>query len=254
MKKCVCILFAICFTALIFTACRGKNNENENGKNDSPPGNAENTAKNTTEGNETDMDDFNYDDLNVEYEVLDENNPVATIIMENNEFIIIELYPGIAPITVNNFITLANGGYYDGLIFHRVIQNFMIQGGDPLGTGRGGPGYCIFGEFTNNGFENNLKHTRGVISMARKGDLKNPAPYYDTAGSQFFICVTSTSSLDDDYASFGKVVYGMDTVDGIVMQQKNADDDKPLIDQMMKKVIIDTKGVEYPEPEKLTEK
>lgn len=182
----------------------------------------------------------------------DNKNPIVTIEMEDGGIIKAELYPEIAPNTVNNFISLINKGYYDGVIFHRVIPGFMIQGGDPQGTGRGGPGYKIKGEFTNNGFTNNLKHTRGVLSMARQGNPYNPKSAYDTAGSQFFIMVADAPHLDKDYASFGKVIEGMDVVDRIVSVNRNASD-KPLKDQRMKKVTAETFGVSYPEPETIKE-
>ncbi|KOY13672.1 peptidylprolyl isomerase [Paenibacillus xylanivorans] len=170
-------------------------------------------------------------------------NPVATIEMSDGQKIVIELYPEIAPNTVNNFISLANKGFYDGLIFHRVIPGFMIQGGDPDGNGSGGPGYTIKGEFTSNGHKNHLNHTRGVISMARTNDL-------DSAGSQFFIMLADADYLDNAYATFGKVTEGMDVVDGIAAQQIG-EQDKPVTDQVMKKVTVDTHGLEYPEPVKM---
>lgn len=172
-------------------------------------------------------------------------NPVVTIVMEDDSEIKIELYPETAPNTVANFISLAESGFYDGTIFHRVIPDFMIQGGDPEGTGMGGPGYSIKGEFTSNGFENNLKHTRGVVSMAR-----TPEP--DSAGSQFFIMVADAPHLDGEYAAFGKVIEGMEVVDDIVMQERDMAD-KPLEDQVMKKVTVETYGVDYPEVEKIEE-
>lgn len=171
------------------------------------------------------------------------DNPVATIKMENNDVIKIELYPNIAPNTVSNFITLAESGFYNGVIFHRVIPGFMIQGGDPNGDGTGGPDYHIKGEFTSNGFENQLKHERGIISMAR-----TQAP--DTAGSQFFIMVADADSLDGEYAAFGKVTEGMDVVDNIVNAQRDQQD-KPLKEQKMKQITIDTFGIDYPQPEKI---
>ena len=180
----------------------------------------------------------------MDYEVLNENNPIATIVMENDDTIIIELYPDIAPESVNNFITLAKRGFYDGVIFHRVIPGFMIQGGDPEGSGMGGPGYCIFGEFKVNGFENNLSHKRGVVSMARRGDN------YNSAGSQFFICVDDSEFLDNQYAAFGNVVYGMDAADTIASTPRSGND-RPRAEQKIKTLTVDTKGVEYPEPEKL---
>lgn len=169
-------------------------------------------------------------------------NPIVTITMEDDQEIIIELYPNIASNTVNNFVSLVNEGFYDGLIFHRVIPDFMIQGGDPDGTGMGGPGYAIKGEFASNGFENNLKHDRGVVSMARSGDP-------NSAGSQFFIVVNETEHLDGDYAAFGEVIEGMEVVDEIVSVETDGSD-KPLEDQRMKEVTVDTKGEEFPEPEK----
>ncbi|MGG4130201.1 peptidylprolyl isomerase [Paenibacillus illinoisensis] len=172
-------------------------------------------------------------------------NPVATIEMQDGQKIVIELYPDIAPNTVYNFISLANQGFYDGLIFHRVVPGFMIQGGDPNGNGTGGPGYAIKGEFTSNGHKNNLKHTRGVISMARGDSL-------DSAGSQFFIMLADADHLDNAFASFGKVTEGMDVVDGIAAQEVGQND-KPVTDQVMKKVTVDTHGLEYPEPVKMPE-
>ena len=177
----------------------------------------------------------------------DEKNPVATIVMENGDSIVIELYPDIAPNTVNNFISLANSGFYNGLIFHRVDPGFMIQGGDPQGTGGGGPGYGIYGEYELNGFKNDLSHSRGVISMARRG---NPA--YDSAGSQFFICVGDREFLDGQYAGFGKVVEGMDAVDQIVNQPTVSGTERPKKEQKIKEISVDTKGIEYPEPEKVS--
>ena len=168
-------------------------------------------------------------------------NPIVTITMEDGSVIRAELYPDIAPNTVNNFISLIKKGYYDGVIFHRVIPGFMIQGGDPKGTGTGGPGYCIRGEFTRNGFQNDLKHTEGVLSMAR-----TMAP--DSAGSQFFIMHKDSPHLDGQYASFGKVTEGMDVVDRIAKADRDPMD-RPYEDQRMKSVTVDTFGVEYPEPE-----
>ncbi|SKB06715.1 peptidylprolyl isomerase [Sporosarcina newyorkensis] len=169
-----------------------------------------------------------------------EENPIVTITMDNDEKIVLELDPSVAPNTVANFISLVEEGYYDGLIFHRVIPGFMIQGGDPSGNGSGGPGYSIDGEFTSNGFENNLKHERGVVSMARTGEP-------NSAGSQFFIMAEDTSQLDEEYAAFGKVIEGMETVDAIVATETDSSD-KPLEDQKMKKVEVDTKGFDYPSP------
>ena len=170
-------------------------------------------------------------------------NPIATIEMENGRVIKAELYPEKAPNTVNNFISLANSGFYDGLIFHRVICGFMIQGGDPAGIGTGGPGYYIKGEFALNGYlENDIKHERGVLSMARA-----MAP--DSAGSQFFIMHKNASHLDGQYAAFGKVIEGIEVVDAIATVDTDWSD-KPKIPQVMKKVTVDTFGEEYPEPAK----
>ncbi|PGT84823.1 MULTISPECIES: peptidylprolyl isomerase [Bacillaceae] len=172
-----------------------------------------------------------------------EDNPIATITMENNDTIKVELYPNIAPNTVNNFISLAESGFYDGLIFHRVIPGFMIQGGDPEGRGTGGPGYGIKGEFESNGVENEVNHERGVLSMARSQDP-------DSAGSQFFIMVAEATHLDGDYAAFGKVTEGMDAVDKIVNVERD-NQDKPVEDQKIKQITLETFGVDYPEPEKI---
>lgn len=169
-------------------------------------------------------------------------NPIVTIEMNHGDIMKAELYPDIAPNTVNNFISLVNKGYYDGIIFHRVIKGFMIQGGDPQGTGVGGPGYSIKGEFSGNGFNNELKHTKGVLSMAR-------TMMPDTAGSQFFIMHETSPHLDGQYAGFGKVIEGEDVIDKIATVATDYMD-KPLEEQMMKKVTVETFGVEYPEPEK----
>ena len=168
-------------------------------------------------------------------------NPVVTITMANGDVMKAELYPDIAPQSVNNFISLINKKFYDGLIFHRVIKGFMIQGGCPDGTGMGGPGYSIKGEFNQNGFENNLKHTEGVLSMAR-------AMHPDSAGSQFFIMHKTSPHLDGSYAAFGKVTEGMDVVNKIA-EVKTDWSDKPLEEQKIASVTVDTFGVEYPEPE-----
>ncbi|GFI01516.1 peptidylprolyl isomerase [Lachnospiraceae bacterium 64-25] len=174
---------------------------------------------------------------------MSQNYPIVTFTMENGDVIKAELYPDIAPISVNNFISLINQNFYDGLIFHRVIRGFMIQGGDPEGTGCGGPGYSIKGEFSANGVENNLKHTEGVLSMAR-----SMAP--DSAGSQFFIMHKNAPHLDGSYAAFGKVIEGMDVVNKIAETATDYSD-RPLEEQKLKSVTVDTFGVTYPEPEKL---
>lgn len=168
-------------------------------------------------------------------------NPVVTFEMENGDVMKVELYPEIAPNTVNNFVSLVNKGFYDGLIFHRVIRGFMIQGGCPDGTGMGGPGHRIKGEFIQNRFPNSLKHEPGVISMAR-------AMHPDSAGSQFFIMHKNSPHLDGSYAAFGKIIEGMDVVNKIA---ETATDfrDRPLEDQRMKKVTVETFGETYPEPE-----
>lgn len=169
-------------------------------------------------------------------------NPIVTIEMENGDVMKAELYPEIAPNTVNNFISLVKKGFYDGLIFHRVIAGFMIQGGCPDGTGMGGPGYSIKGEFKQNGFRNNLKHTPGVLSMAR-------SMMPDSAGSQFFIMHENSPHLDGSYAAFGQVIEGMDVVNKIANTATDFQD-RPLDVQRMAKVTVDTMGVDYPEPEK----
>ena len=170
------------------------------------------------------------------------SNPVVTIEMENGDVIKAELYPEKAPNTVNNFISLVKKGYYDGLIFHRVIRGFMIQGGCPPGTGMGGPGYSIRGEFAQNGFANDLKHTEGVLSMAR-------AMHPDSAGSQFFIMHKAAPHLDGAYAAFGKVTEGMDAVNRIA-EVRTDYSDRPMKEQKIKKMTVETFGVDYPEPEK----
>jgi len=169
------------------------------------------------------------------------SNPIITFEMENGKIFKAELYPEKAPNTVNNFISLVQKGYYDGLIFHRVIAGFMIQGGDPNGTGMGGPGYHIKGEFAGNGFtQNDLAHERGVLSMAR-------AQHPDSAGSQFFVMHEDADYLDGQYAAFGKVIEGMETVDEIA-NTKTDWGDRPYEDQRMKKVSVETFGVSYAEP------
>ena len=170
-------------------------------------------------------------------------NPVFTIKLRNGKEMKGELYPEAAPQSVGNFIALANSGFYDGLIFHRVIPGFMIQGGDPKGIGVGGPGYSIKGEFTANGFKNDLKHDRGVLSMAR-----TMAP--NSAGSQFFIMHQNSPHLDGQYAAFGRVTEGIEAVDAVANVRTDYND-KPRTPQVMKKVTVETFGVEYPEPEKV---
>ena len=171
------------------------------------------------------------------------SNPIVTIEMENGKKITAELYPDIAPQSVRNFISLANSGFYNGLIFHRCIYGFMIQGGCPDGTGMGGPGYCIKGEFKLNGVKNNLSHKRGVLSMAR-------AQAANSAGSQFFIMHEDGEFLDGQYAAFGKVLEGMDVVDKIAAVKTDGHD-RPLTEQKIASIRVDTRGEEYPEPDKL---
>lgn len=170
-------------------------------------------------------------------------NPVVTFTMENGDIMKAELYPDIAPVSVNNFISLIQKNFYDGLIFHRVIRGFMIQGGDPQGTGMGGPGYSIKGEFAANGFQNDLKHTEGVLSMAR-------SMMPDSAGSQFFIMHKNAPHLDGSYAAFGKIIEGMDVVNKITETPTDYSD-RPLEDQKIAAVTVETFGVDYPEPEKM---
>jgi peptidyl-prolyl cis-trans isomerase B (cyclophilin B) len=168
-------------------------------------------------------------------------NPIVTFKMKNGGVMKAELYPEIAPNTVKNFISLVKKGFYNGVIFHRVIPGFMIQGGDPDGIGTGGPGYSIKGEFRANAFNNELKHTKGVLSMARSG-------HPDSAGSQFFIMVENAPHLDGQYAAFGKVIEGIEEADKIVTAKRDFRD-KPKEDQVMEEVTVDTQGVEYEEPE-----
>lgn len=220
--------FVLSVLAIIFLAGCGTSKDNEQADT----------------GNETEQSEVNTENVAVEKPEWVANvteNPIVTITMSNEEKIVVELEPNIAPNTVANFISLVEEGFYDGLIFHRVIPGFMIQGGDPSGDGSGGPGYSIAGEFTANGFENNLKHERGVISMARTGDP-------NSAGSQFFIMTEDSPHLDGNYASFGKVLEGMETVDAIVDAERDQAD-KPLDDQTIKTIEVDTKGFDYPEPE-----
>lgn len=170
-------------------------------------------------------------------------NPIVTITMENGDVMKAELYPETAPLSVNNFISLIKKGFYDGLIFHRVIKGFMIQGGCPDGTGMGGPGYSIKGEFSHNGVENNLKHMEGVLSMAR-------AMHPDSAGSQFFIMHKNSPHLDGQYAAFGKITEGMDVVNKIAETATDYSD-RPIEEQKIKTMTVETFGVDYPEPEKI---
>lgn len=174
---------------------------------------------------------------------MENKNPIVTIEMNDGKIMKAELYPEVAPNTVNNFVTLINSGYYNGICFHRVISGFMIQGGDPKGTGTGGPGYSIKGEFTTNGFKNDLKHTRGVLSMAR-------TMMPNSAGSQFFIMHEDAPYLDGQYASFGKIIEGLDVVDSIANCETDWSD-RPVEEKIMKKVTVETFGVDYPAPNKV---
>lgn len=209
------IVLTVALSSLVLVGC-GKNNEKVDGENNSPS--VEDTG------------------------ITDETLPVATIVIKEMGTIKAELFPEIAPNTVNNFIELANSGFYDGLTFHRIIKNFMIQGGDPEGTGVGGPGYSIKGEFKSNGFENDLKHTVGVLSMARTN-----AP--DSAGSQFFIVTKDYPSLDNQYASFGKVIEGMDVVRKIEAVKVGSKDKQK--DVEIESIKVDTKGKTYDKAEKI---
>ena len=225
-KRTIGALLITAIISLTLIGCSTSNKSNKEETNTESDDNKEIYLSKETEKKETDK------------------NPVVTIEMEDGKVIKLELYPEIAPNTVRNFINLANSKFYDGLIFHRVISGFMIQGGDPEGTGMGGPDYSIYGEFTNNQFENNLLHTKGVISMARSND-KN------SAGSQFFIMHGDTPSLDGDYAAFGKVIEGMDVVDSIA-QVETGSNDRPKKDIKIKSITVDTFGVTYNEPVKYT--
>ena len=218
--------------AIMMTACgeNAKDNNEGQGEDQSEDQNEDQTSENLDEA----------EDIQQDYS--SEDNPIVTITMENNDEINIELYPKVAPNTVNNFISLVENGFYDGVIFHRVIPDFMVQGGDPDGNGMGGPGYGIKGEFSSNGFENDLIHVRGVLSMARSS-----AP--DSAGSQFFLMVADSPHLDGDYAAFGKVTEGMEAVDAIVSTKRDSGN-KPLEEQQIKTAVVDTKGNDFPDPEK----
>jgi peptidyl-prolyl cis-trans isomerase B (cyclophilin B) len=218
-------LLSLIALLLLASGCGGKNNAN----NLSDAATSNNEPASTQEASPMNGVDTSGD------------NPIVTIEMDSGKTITVELYPRIAPNTVNNFISLVKKGFYDGTIFHRIIPGFMIQGGDPDGTGMGGPGYSIEGEFTSNGFENKLKHTAGVLSMARS---QSP----DSAGSQFFLMVADAPHLDGAYAAFGKVTEGMDVVNEIVKLPKDAND-RPKTPPIMKKVTVDTRGVDAPEPE-----
>lgn len=230
MKKARRLIFLVCVLMTLFVTlgCGTQTNNSTSGSNSSNSGQS-------TPAPSTDQSSANTTPTNGK-------NPVVTITMADGGVIKAELYPSIAPNTVKNFISLIQKGFYNGLTFHRVIPSFMIQGGDPKGDGTGGPGYTIKGEFTNNGFKNDLKHERGVLSMAR---TQEP----DSAGSQFFIMVAAAPSLDGNYAAFGKVTSGMDVVDKIVNTPSDPQTNKPQQAQVMKTVTVDTFGVNYGAPE-----
>jgi len=214
------ILITVLMSSLVLVGCGNTTSSN---KEDSD------TSAAKSESNDTDSTKKN------------EYLPVATITVDGYGVIEAELYPELAPNTVDNFIDLANKGFYNNLKFHRIIKDFMIQGGDPKGDGTGGPGYSIEGEFTSNGFANSLKHTKGVLSMAR---LQDP----NSAGSQFFIMTKDASHLDGEYAAFGKVISGLDVLEKI--ENVETSNDKPKEDVVIKSIIVDTKGVTYKEPNK----
>lgn len=216
------ILMTLIMTSLVLGGC-GTSNSNAN----------------KTEGSDTKSSSESVDDNSSE---ANKSLPVATITLEGYGVVEAELYPEIAPNTVNNFIDLSNKGFYNNLKFHRVIKDFMIQGGDPKGDGTGGPGYSIEGEFTSNGFANSLKHTKGVLSMAR---AQNP----NSAGSQFFIMTNEAPHLDGEYAAFGKVISGLDIIEKIG-NIKTDSKDKPKEDIVIKSITVDTKGITYKEPKK----
>ena len=208
------------------------------------------TPSETINKNEVNLNDITYEDANKEEEVVvdysKETNPIVTMNIKDYGTVKIELYPEVAPNTVNNFIELVENGFYDGLTFHRVINDFVIQGGDPLGNGMGGADYSIEGEFINNGHENYLSHEEGVISMARSYDV-------NSASSQFFIVTGSSTYLDGEYAGFGKVIEGMDIVNSV--ESVNVDEsDKPLEDVVIESMKVDLKGIEYESPEKIIDK
>jgi len=216
------ILVTLIMTSLVLVGCgTSKSNTNKT---------AENDTKSSSESSETNSSEAN------------KSLPLATISVEGYGVIEAELYPEIAPNTVNNFIDLSNKGFYNNLTFHRIIKDFMIQGGDPKGDGTGGPGYSIEGEFTSNGFANSLKHTKGVLSMARSQDP-------NSAGSQFFIMTKEASHLDGEYAAFGKVISGLDVLEKIE-NVKTDSNDKPKEDVVIKSITVDTKGITYKEPNK----
>lgn len=226
--------------ALLLSACGVDQGKPQNGNTQGSGGGATETpatASPTTTPTETPVPEEDGPEL-----LGPEKHPEVTIELSNGKLVKIELYPEVAPNTVNNFVSLVEQGFYDGVIFHRIIPGFMVQGGDPDGAGTGGPGYNIPGEFGSNGFENKLKHARGVISMARSN-------HPDSAGSQFFLMVADAPHLDNAYAAFGQVIEGMEAVDEVVEQPRD-DSDKPLEPLSMAKVTVDTKGMTFEEPVK----
>ena len=242
IKRTIVLLLAVVLSFTLVSCGNSANNDNNEN-------NAADTQGNQPEGNMDYKEIYNKKASEYAANV----HPIGVIVMEDGSAIVIELYEDIAENTVRNFISLANQGFYDGIIFHRVIANFMIQAGDPLGKGTGGPGYKIPGEFLSNGYNNTLLHTPGVISMARQVNQYNPKAAYNTAGSQFFICVNTLPSLDGDYATFGKVIDGMDIVYAISKTETD-NKDRPKTEQKMAYVRVDTHGVDYPAPETIPDK
>lgn len=236
-------LFILAMTLLLcFSACGGKSDFGEAGRNgETAPAaktqeenTAEDAAENTQASPEIGSQEAQTAMEQLAAKYARNENPVAIIVMDDRGSIVLELYRNVAPKTVENFISLSNQGFYDGLTFHRIDPSFMIQGGDPAGNGTGGPGYQIYGEFSSNGFPNDLSHTRGVISMARRSNGN------DTAGSQFFICVQDSVFLDGNYAAFGRVLEGMDTVDAIANARRNGE--TPVSPRIMKLVRVAEAG------------
>ena len=240
-KKRISVILAVCLLFSLVCAFSGcvKKAEQSDAKTTAPAGQAGTKAGTKTGNNENLENDAKTSKDNSEFHA--ESNPVVTITMNDGGVITVELFPAQAPNTVNNFISLANKGFYDGVTFHRIISGFMIQGGDPKGNGTGGPGYSIAGEFNINGFDNPISHLRGTISMGRT------SASYDSAGSQFFICHQDSPHLDGQYAAFGQVLDGQDVVDRIAETRTDAGD-KPIKPVVIKSVTVDTKGVTYAEP------
>lgn len=244
------LLFILLATVLILSGCGQKPEEDGQSLGSGGSGGSGGTSEGSqNNGQATELGQPDDAEQTLDSEQAEANqptsdtNPIVTIEMDNGDIIRAELFPEIAPMSVRNFIHLINAGFYDGVIFHRVIPGFMIQGGDPNGLGTGGPGYAITGEFTANGFENNLIHERGVLSMARTGDP-------NSAGSQFFLMHEDSPHLDGQYAAFGKVFDGIEVVDRIAATRTSAGD-KPIEEQKMKKVSVETHGIEYEAPVKI---